>query len=115
MILFAFVGSVIMIIIDKRENLKTLFFIGAEIKSIKKIFLIYGTSICVIGGIVGIILGGIIVYAQQKYQWIMITESLPYPVVFSIQNIVIVLVTIVSLGFIASYISSNTVSKKLLE
>ncbi|POS03071.1 lipoprotein-releasing system permease protein [Flavobacterium croceum DSM 17960] len=115
MILFAFVGSVIMIIIDKRENLKTLFFIGAEIKSIKKIFLIYGTSICVIGGIVGIILGGIIVYAQQKYQWIMITESLPYPVVFSIQNIVIVLVTIVSLGFIASYISSNTVSKKLLK
>jgi lipoprotein-releasing system permease protein len=115
MILFAFVGSVIMIIIDKRENLKTLFFIGAEIKSIKKIFLIYGTNICVIGGIVGIILGGIIVYAQQKYQWIMITESLPYPVVFSIQNIVIVLVTIVSLGFIASYISSNTVSKKLLE
>lgn len=115
MILFAFVGSVIMIIIDKRENLKTLFFIGAEIKSIKNIFLIYGTSICVIGGIVGIILGGIIVYAQQKYQWIMITESLPYLVVFSIQNIVIVLVTIVSLGFIASYISSNTVSKKLLK
>jgi lipoprotein-releasing system permease protein len=45
----------------------------------------------------------------------MITETLPYPVVFEFINVVIVFVTIVSLGFIASLIASSRVSKKLLD
>lgn len=115
MILFAFVGSVIMVIIDKKENLKTLFSLGTEIKNLRRIFLFYGISICLIGGLIGIFLGGILVFLQQKFNLIMITESLAYPVVFSVQNVVIVLLTILFLGFLASYIASNRVSKKLLE
>jgi lipoprotein-releasing system permease protein len=45
----------------------------------------------------------------------MITESLAYPVVFSIQNVLIVFGTIVALGFISSLIASSRVTKKLLD
>jgi lipoprotein-releasing system permease protein len=45
----------------------------------------------------------------------MITPSLAYPVDFLFKNVVIVLGTIISLGFIASLIASSRVSKKLLE
>jgi lipoprotein-releasing system permease protein len=45
----------------------------------------------------------------------MITPSLAYPVVFETKNVLIVLLTIVILGFIASKIASSTVTKKLLE
>jgi lipoprotein-releasing system permease protein len=45
----------------------------------------------------------------------MITESLAYPVRFSIQNILTVLITIVTLGFLASLIASNGAGKKTIE
>ena len=45
----------------------------------------------------------------------MITENLAYPIKFEVFNIIIVCFTIFILGLIASWIASNTVSKKLLE
>ena len=52
---------------------------------------------------------------QEYFQLIMITPTLAYPVVFTIENVLIVMGTIVTLGFIASLIASSRVSKKLLE
>jgi lipoprotein-releasing system permease protein len=45
----------------------------------------------------------------------MITETLAYPVTFTIQNVVIVMSTIVTLGVISSLIASSRVTKKLLD
>ncbi|MBC7524175.1 MAG: ABC transporter permease [Flavobacterium sp.] len=113
--LFNLIGALIMMILDKKENLKTLLHLGTEVKSLRKIFLLQGTLLSFYGGIIGLILGIVIVEIQQQFQLIMITPSLPYPVVFSFQNIIIVFVTIVSLGFIASVIASSRVTKKLLD
>jgi lipoprotein-releasing system permease protein len=113
--LFNLIGALIMMILDKKANLKTLFNLGTEIKSLRKIFLLQGTLLSVFGGIIGLILGIITVLIQQQFHLIMITETLPYPVVFEFINVVIVFVTIVSLGFIASLIASSRVSKKLLD
>jgi lipoprotein-releasing system permease protein len=55
------------------------------------------------------------VLLQQHFEWIMITPTLAYPVVFSIENVVIVMATITTLGFIASLIASSRVNEKLLE
>lgn len=115
MFLFAFSGAIIMMIIDKRDNLKTLYYLGLEARDLKKIFLFQGTLLCTIGGIIGLILGSLIVLLQQHFKLIMITESLAYPVRFSMQNILIVLTTIVTLGFLASLIASNGAEKKTIE
>lgn len=113
--LFNLIGALIMMILDKKANLKTLFNLGTEIKSLRKIFLLQGTLLSVFGGIFGLVLGIITVLIQQQFHLIMITETLPYPVVFEFINVVIVFITIVSLGFIASLIASSRVSKKLLD
>ena len=113
--LFNLIGAIIMMIIEKKSNLKTLYNLGTEIKYLKNIFLFQGNIISIFGGIIGLVLGIIVVLVQQQFELIMITPSLAYPVVFEAKNILIVLFTIVILGFIASKIASSTVSKKLLE
>jgi lipoprotein-releasing system permease protein len=115
LVLFAFSGSIFMVIIDKQQNIKTLYNLGSPIKDLRRIFLLQGTLVCVFGGLLGLILGSAIVLLQQQFQLIMITPNLAYPVVYSIQNLLVVFVTIVSLGFIASWIASSRVSLKLVE
>jgi len=113
--LFNLIGALIMMILDKKGNLKTLYNLGVEVKDLRKIFLFQGTLLSVIGGLIGLFLGAIIVLIQQHFQVIMITPTLSYPVIFSLQNVIIVLVTIISLGFIASLIASSRVTKGLLD
>ena len=113
--LFNLIGALIMMILDKKGNLKTLFNLGTEVKDLRKIFLLQGTLLSVFGGIIGLILGVIIVIIQQRFQIVMITPTLAYPVIFALQNVLIVLATIFSLGILASWIASSRVTKKLLE
>ena len=113
--LFNLIGALIMMILDKKSNLKTLYNLGSEIAHLRKIFLLQGTLLSVFGGLIGLVLGIIVVVIQQQFQLIMITETLPYPVVFSIQNVLIVFFTITLLGFVASWIASSRVTKKLLD
>ena len=113
--LFTLAGAIIMMIIDKKDNLKTLYSIGTPIKTLKNIFLFQGTILTIIGGILGISLGAVVILIQQYYKLIMITETLPYPVIFNFTNVFIVFTTIVILGVTASLIASNRVTKKLLE
>ena len=113
--LFNLIGALIMMILDKKDNLKTLFNLGTEVKYLRKIFLLQGSLLSVFGGVFGLLLGIILVVIQQQFKLVMITSTLAYPVVFSIENVLIVLATIISLGILASLIASSRVSKKLLE
>jgi len=113
--LFNLIGALIMMILDKKTNLKTLYNLGSEVKYLRKVFLLQGSLLSIFGGIIGLILGIIIVLIQQQFQLIMITPTLAYPVEFSIINVLIVFLTIVSLGIIASFIASSRVTKKLLD
>ncbi|HFG0564942.1 ABC transporter permease [Flavobacterium psychrophilum] len=115
LILFTLAGAIIMMVLDKKDNLRTLYNIGTPIADLRKIFLLQGTLLTVFGGFLGLFLGIVIVLIQQFYKVVMISESLAYPVIFNLQNVAIVLVTIIVLGFIASFIASSRVSKKLLE
>ncbi len=113
--LFNLIGALIMMIIDKKPNLKTLYNLGVELKQLRSIFFFQGSLLTFFGGLIGIILGILIVYIQQEYELIMVSAELPYPVVLEIKNVLIVLLTIYVLGTLASWIASNTVSKKLVE
>jgi len=113
--LFNLIGALIMMILDKKANLKTLFNLGAEIKHLRSIFLLQGSLITISGGLIGLVLGIIVVILQKQFSLIMVTPTMAYPVVFDIMNILTVLLTIVILGFLASLIASSRVSKKLLQ
>ena len=111
--LFNLVGALIMMILDKKANLKTLHSIGTSVEKLQSIFLYQGTLLTLFGGIIGTLLGILIVWIQQKHEVVMITATLPYPVVLELKNIVIVTFTILLLGFFASWIASTRVNKNL--
>jgi lipoprotein-releasing system permease protein len=113
--LFTLIGALIMIIIEKKSNLKTMYSLGSALSDLRKIFLYQGFLICLIGGIIGLFLGIVLTLLQQKFGFIMINANMAYPVRFSIFNIVLVISTIALLGFLASWIASSRVNKKLLE
>lgn len=113
--LFCLAGALIMLILDKKENIKTLYSLGAEIKSLRRIFFYQGIFITTLGATFGVALGTGIILAQKYYSVVMITDSMAYPVNFNAANILVVLATIFTLGILASRIASGTVSKKLVE
>ncbi len=113
--LFNVIGAIVMMIIDKRDNLKTLFHLGATIKDIRKVFVLQGFLLTLFGLLVGLIIAIPFILLQKKYGFIMITESLAYPVEFHLNNVLIVILTIVILGFLAAKIASARISKKLVE
>ena len=113
--LFNLVGSIIMIIIDKKANIKTLHSLGASLKDIKKIYFLQGAMMSVFGGIIGLVLGSLIVGAQLQFQLKMITPTLPYPMEFTLVNFLAVFLTISVLGILASYLAASTIRPKLLE
>ena len=111
--LFNVIGSIIMVILDKRENIKTLHSLGATPNVIKNIFFLQGALMTGVGGIIGLLAAMLVVYLQMQYDLVMITPSLPYPVKITLINILVVLVTIGALGLLASYIAASR-SKKAL-
>ena len=113
--LFNVIGAIVMMIIDKRENLKTLFHLGSSVRDIRKIFVFQGFLLTLFGLFVGLTVAIPFVLLQKKYGFIMITQSLAYPVEFRLINVMVVIMTIVILGFLAAKIASARISKRLVE
>lgn len=112
--LFNVIGALIMMILDKKGSLNTLFNLGATTQDIKRIFFLQGSLMAILGGVVGVGIGILIVFLQIKFELVMLTPSLPYPVTLEVMNILIVLTTIIVLGFVASKIASERISESLV-
>ena len=112
--LFNVVGAIIMMILDKQQNSKTLFNLGTTIKELRRIYFIQGMIVTTSGGLIGVVLGSLLIASQLAFGWLKITPSLPYPVEYNITNVLVVLATITVLGIIASKIASTRISKKLI-
>lgn len=112
--LFNVIGAIIMMILDKKKSLNTLFNLGTEPKTIKSIFFWQGSLMTIISGLIGVALGLLIVLLQQWFDLIMLTPDLPYPVSPNILNAIIVLITIFALGIIASRIASQRITNRLI-
>lgn len=112
--LFNVIGAIIMMILDKKENLKTLSNLGLTIKEIRRIFVFHGFLLTLFGLIIGLIIGSVLILLQLNFQLFMITKSLAYPVEFTFINLVIVIFTITVLGFLASLIASSRISEKVI-
>lgn len=113
--MFNVIGAMIMVVIDKKENLKTLVFLGVTLKEIKKIIVLQGSLLTVFGMFVGLFIGVVLVLIQQYFGIIMITQSIAYPAEFTFINAIIVFFTITVLGFLASKIASSRISKEFIE
>lgn len=113
--LFNVIGAIIMMILDKKKSLNTLFNLGTETKTIKTIFFLQGSLMTVVSGIIGVTIGLLVVFLQQTFELILLTPDLPYPVKLHFTNVIIVLFTIFALGIIASKIASQRITEKLVK
>ncbi|MDO5978981.1 ABC transporter permease [Flavivirga spongiicola] len=112
---FNVIGSLIMMMLDKKRSLSTLFNLGATIKDIRKIFFLQGSLMSIVGGIIGLGVALIVTGVQKIFGLVMITPSLAYPMTIKVENFFIVFITISVLGSIASKIASVRISKSLVK
>lgn len=111
--LFNVVGAIIMMILDKQQNSKTLYNLGVTIKELRRIYFVQGILVTTLGGIIGVLIGSLVIGSQLLFGWVKI-GSIDYPVELQLVNVIIVLATIIVLGIIASKIASSRINAKLV-
>ncbi len=104
---FNTVGSLYMLVIEKKKDLKIFASMGLTANQARKIFMFEGIILAIFGGLVGIILGGSICWLQQEYNLINFSSSQgfiidSYPVRINATDFLYVFLTIVGIGFITS-------------
>jgi lipoprotein-releasing system permease protein len=112
--IFNVIGALIMIILDKKSNLKTLFSLGLTPSEIKTIFFLHGSLMATISGGLGLVFGLLLALLQQRFEWAMLTPSLPYPVSITLSNVFVVIVTMIALGVCASFLASRRINPSLI-
>ena len=106
---FNVIGSLSMLIIEKKKDTATIRAMGGDNSLIRSIFLHEGTIISVVGGILGMIIGIIAVLLQQYVGIIRLGDGTGsyiveyYPVALQLQDVLIVLATITIIGGIAAF------------
>lgn len=108
-------GTIIMVIVDKKKDINTLIKMGATLKNIRQIFTTYGFLLNILGMFVGLILGTTLILLQIKFELIMITPTVPYPVAFEWKNVLTVCSTIILFGALASLLASGRISQRFLK
>ena len=119
---FNVIGSLSMLIIDKREDVVTLRNLGANDKLISRIFLMEGWMISFVGAIVGIILGLFLCYAQQTFGILSLGGGSgagfvvdAYPVSVHWQDILLIFITVVLVGLLSVWYPVHYLSRQLLK
>lgn len=116
---FNVIGSLIMLIIDKRENVETLRHLGADNRQIERIFLYEGCLIVFLGAIAGVVLGVGLCYLQQTYGLLSLGASGSfvvdaYPVRVLASDVLLVLATVLVVGFLSVRYPVRYFSRRLL-
>ena len=112
--LFNVVGALIMMILEKRPQLKVLYALGVQPKEIRLIFFYLGGMISWVGGGLGIVLGTTLVLLQRYFPFLYVPgTNFPYPVRLEFQNVAMVLMLLLVLGGLASAWATAQVGKKI--
>jgi len=113
--LFNVVGAIVMMVLDKREQLQTLHGMGSPLSEIRNIFFYQGVILSGVGGGVGLLVGIGVVSAQSFGEFILVPGTqLPYPVTFSFENLIALVVIWVGLSVLAAWVASAVVRPRLL-
>ena len=117
---FNIIGSLSMLIIDKREDVVTLRNLGANDRQISSIFLFEGRLIVAIGAIVGVALGLLLCWLQQRFGLVGMGGSSgmfvvnAYPVSVHYQDVLLVFFTVLVVGSVAVWYPVQHFSRRLL-
>ena len=118
---FNVIGSLSMLILDKREDVETLRNLGADDRLIARIFLFEGRLISLFGARSGIVLGLLLCYIQQRFGIIslgggngsFIVDA--YPVSVHVTDVVLIFITVITVGFLSVWYPVHYLTRRLLK
>jgi len=111
---FNIVGSLTMLIIDKREDINTLSYMGMQKNDLQKIFWYEGWMISIVGALMGIVIGVVVCLMQQQYEILTIgSAEMPYPISIESTDIYIILGSVLLIGYIAARYPVQYLIKRL--
>ena len=117
---FNIIGSLSMLIIDKKDDVVTLRNLGASDKQIARVFLFEGRMISAIGAIIGIGFGLLLCLLQQEYGFVKLGDSAgsfivdAYPVSVHYTDVAIIFITVLAVGWLSVWYPVRYLSKRLL-
>lgn len=115
---FNIIGSLSMLIIDKKDDIATLRNLGASPRQTRSIFLTEGRMIATAGAVTGILLGLLLCWLQQQFGFVRLGESSgsfvveAYPISVHPADIVLIFLTVVAVGWIAVWYPVRLMSNK---
>lgn len=117
---FNIIGSLSMLMLDKKEDVKTLQNLGASPRLITAIFLMEGRLITLAGALSGVVIGLLLCFIQIKFE-VLSFNSMgnsflfnAYPVSVHFTDILLILVTVICIGFIAAWYPVRYFTRRLL-
>lgn len=118
---FNVIGSLSMLILDKRDDVVTLRNLGADDRLVVRIFLFEGRLISVFGAVGGILSGLLLCWAQQRFGFITLGGGSgafvvdAYPVSVHVSDVVLVFATVLAVGFLSVWYPVRYLSRRLLK
>ncbi|MDD7318928.1 MAG: FtsX-like permease family protein [Prevotella sp.] len=118
---FNIIGSLSMLIIDKKDDVVTLRNLGADDRMITRIFLLEGRMIAAVGALAGIVVGLFLCFLQQTFGIVKLGSSSgsfivdAYPVSVHLSDVVLVFVTVLVVSFLSVWYPVHYFSKRLLK
>jgi lipoprotein-releasing system permease protein len=109
---FNITGSLTMLIVDKSKDIRTLESLGADQSMLKKIFFTEGLLITLLGLLLGISFGLAIVWLQDKFSLVMISQFDAYPVLLKGIDILLIAITVIFIGATAAWFPANSILKR---
>ena len=117
---FNIIGSLSMLIIDKKDDVMTLRNLGATDKQISRVFLFEGRLISAIGAVIGILIGLLLCWLQQEYGFVSMGDSdgtfvvNSYPVSVHYSDVALIFITVMAVGWLAVLYPMRYLSRRLL-
>ena len=108
-------ASLSMLIIEKKEDIETYKALGMTNGSVRKSFILHGWLICMVGAVVGIILGLILCWIQHRFHLIPLPGNFVisyYPVVVKVSDVILTLLSVAVIGLIMAYIPARSIRSK---
>ncbi len=114
---FNVIGSLTMLIIEKKADITILHDMGADIQLIRKIFLMEGLLITIIGAVLGLILGTFVCWLQVKFSLVRFTEGYvvdAYPIKLELTDFIMISGVVLLIGFFAAWYPVKVFTKRHL-
>ena len=117
---FTIVASVVMIVLEKRKDISSLWALGAPVNTIQKIFFYEGLLITIFGGGLGLVLGVSVCLLQQHFGFIQLGSQgsfivNSYPVEVHYKDVVLIVCTVLSLGILITFIPVRLLKQKFIQ